>query len=457
MALTWEFSRQLDPAATPGNTTSYFDALCQSFYIDAGTIRTQIGFLDRGQWQNLEREEELILSDPVYGLLDIEHHHNGAVYGAAQHDEDVVFLLYEYLLDVSSWLLQGTWQLQPDNPIKAGSVKLANADLKRFEDSAYTLFAPGNRIRFLFRAGDSEPYDLGTLHIESSPYADFAKDFTFRGRNGLGFFLSGQTFDEHVAYSGTLTAVFTQMLLDAGVPEPQILVQDTTTEGSFSFPDSDAYLDGILEACGLVDWYLDDLPDGRIALGNEAFIRSFVATTGIHTFHRERDVISRTVERSTSGVYSRVCVRRKGSSPLNLYADIPYFDGWFVGNHRTYYQDVPDSTTQTEMERIRTQLVEGLQYSGITERFESPFRPWLQTGDVAIVEGGDAPRIVGILTDIRHEFGVEGFFTSFVVTSGGSISNPDNPATVATRYTGKLGGSNRKRRLLDYIQIARTR
>ena len=114
-------------------------------------------------------------------------------------------------------------------------------------------------------------------------------------------------------------------------------------------------------------------------------------------------------------------------------------------------------TSQTDMERIRDQLVEELQFCGIIEKFASPFRPWLQVGDVAVVTGGSSPRIVGIITDIQHAFGKDGFFSHFTVTSGGKISNPDNPVTVATRYAGKLGAANRKRRLLDYIQISKAK
>ena len=454
MEIVWDFSRELDPAADLGNTTSFFDEMCQSFYLDSGTICTQIAYLFEGQWQNLNRESECVVSETGYSVLDIEHQHNGAVYGSAQHDTNVVFLMYEYMLDVSTWLLSGTWQLQPDNPIKAGSIKLANADIRRFEDSAYTLFSPGNRLWFRFRSGDSSVYDLGLLYIESSPYSELAKDFTFKGRNALGFFLSSQTFDERVSYSGTITEVFTQMLVDAGVPKQLIVVEYNAAAASFTFSDSATYLKGIQEASAIADWYLDDLPDGRIVLGNESYIKALVSTTGIYTFDRGKDVISRSVDRSTDGVYSRVCVRRKGSSPVSRYTDVPFYDGGFVEKHRTYYNDVPDSTSQADMERILAQWVEGLQYSGITEKFESPFRPWLQTGDVAIVTGGDAPRVVGIITDIQHEFGNSGYFTSFVVTSGGTISNPDNPATVASRYTGQIGGANRKRRLMDYIQIA---
>jgi hypothetical protein len=103
------------------------------------------------------------------------------------------------------------------------------------------------------------------------------------------------------------------------------------------------------------------------------------------------------------------------------------------------------------MERIRDQLVECMQYTGIIETFEGPFRPWLQIGDVANVTDAGETIILGILTDIKHGWGEKGFFTTFTVTSGGVISNPDNPATVATKYVNRLGGANRQRRITDYL------
>lgn len=450
MALLWDFAREIS-TGSPGNTTSYFDEMSQSFYTDSGSIRTQIGQLERGHWENTVREDEIIISDSGYSVLDIEHHYNGAVFGAAQHDSDVVFLMYEYMLDVSDWLNAGDWTMQPDNPIKTGVVELANADIRRFRDDAYTLFSPGSRIRMRFRSGDSEPYDVGLFHIERSPYNDTADSFAFSGRNTIGFFLARQTFDERTTYTGERSAVFREMLSDAGVPENLIVVEDNATAITFSFNDDDNFLEGITSSCEQVNWYFDDLPDGRIVIGSESYLKSLVATTGIYLFSRDTDVYSRAVTRSTDGAYSRVCVRRGGETPLKMYADVPYYDGWYIADHRTYYHDVHGNTSQATMEQLLQQLVDGMQYTGVTEIFDSPFRPWLQVGDVAVISG-DGSRVVGIISDIRHQFGKDGFFTQFTVTSGGTISNPDNPVTVSTRYVGKIGGANRSRRLMDFIR-----
>lgn len=452
MALTWDFVREIDPAATQGITTSYFDTMCQQIYVDSGLIKTRIGRVDYGQWQDVVFEDELEISDSGYGTLAFEHPYNGLLGGTAQHNSDVVLLLYEYMLDVSPWLQAGTWQHQADNPVKVGSVSLKNGDSARFADEGFSLFVPGNRLLLRYRSGDSAPYDIGQMYIESSPYDETAEAFTFNGRNLLGFALANQSFDDRVTYSGTLTEIFTQMLLDAGILPSQIRVQSTENTGEFTFRPSDKYLKGITDALAIADWYMDDLPDGTIILGDAEYMRSNVASTGIHSFHRGSDVISRRVERRIDGVYSRVAVRRNGPNPLTIYGEVPYYDGWHVASHRTYYQDVGDEVEQTVMEQILQQLIDGLQYSGVVETFEAMFSPWLQIGDVASATGGDAPRLVGIMTGIRHSFGESGFFTQFIAASGGTISNPDNPVTVASKFVGQMGGANRQRRIMDYIQ-----
>jgi hypothetical protein len=449
--ITWDFARELDIAASPGNTTSYFDNMCQSFYIDTGTIRTRVAELEDGHWAEIDREAEVTISDTGYGVLDIEHHYNGHVWGTAQHDADVVLLLYVYMLDVSTWLKSGEQILQADNQIKAGRVTISNADRTVFEDDILTLFAPGNRIRLRFRSGNSDAYDLGQFHIEESPYSETGAEFSFSGRNRLGFHLANQTFDERTSYTGDITGVFTELLTDAGVPTRYQLIESSLDSIALNFNSSDTYMAGLTSALAAADWYMDDKPDGTIVIGTASFVRTNVASTGIHSFDRGSEVFSRAVTRKTDGVYSRVCVQRNGPNPRKVFADVPYYDGWYLAGHRTFYQDVPDDCSDATMDRLSTQLVEGMQYSGIVEKFDSPFRPWLQIGDVAYVTGGDSPRLAGIITEVQHHFGENGYFTSFTVTSGGTISNPDNPLTVASQYVGKLGGANRQRRLLDYL------
>ena len=372
MALTWDFVRQISPGADPGSTVSYFDTAQQAFYTFNGQIYTQAGEVDSGQWQDTPRgvEIEKIISDAEYSVLDIEHNFNGSVFGTAQHGSDVVMLLYDYMMDVSSWIKNGDWSAQADNPIKVGSLTIQNVEMTKFDDDAHTVFAPGSRMRLRYAMGDSEPQPLGIFYIEDSPYSYGEDAFAYRGRNLLGFLLSNQTLDERISYTGTRTAIIRQLLTDAGVSTAKMLVAEDTTEATLSFESSKNYFQTLQETTTLFDWYFDDLADGTIVVGTAEFLKEHVAKTGIYTFNLGQDCISQSRSRHIDGVYSRLCIRKKGADPLNLYADIPYYEGWAMAGHRTYYQDVPDTTDQATILRIRDQLVEGMQYSGITEKFK---------------------------------------------------------------------------------------
>jgi hypothetical protein len=196
---------------------------------------------------------------------------------------------------------------------------------------------------------------------------------------------------------------------------------------------------------------MDDLPNGTIVIGSASYMTANVSKTGIYTFDRGHDLKSRAVKRQSDGVYSRVAIQREGASPRIIYGDVPYFVGWYIAGHKTFYQKVPDSTADATMDTLLTNMIEAMQYYGIVESFRGLFRPHLQIGDVAIVTGDPSPRIAGIVTEVKHGFGRSGFLTDFSVASGGKISDPDNPSTVATKYINRMGGANRQRRMIDYI------
>lgn len=452
MALSWDFARQIDPAATPGSTISYFDETCQAIYIDSGNIRTQIGNVIKGQWQDVDYDPEVIISDSGYGALDIEHNFSGVVWGTAQHGTDIVMLMYEYMIDITAWLEDGSWKLQPDNPIKQGSISVINADNDRFDDNVYSIFLPGSRVILNFFSGDSDPFPLGLFFIENSPFSVGAKNIKLDGRNRIGFQLATQSVDEYSEMSGSRTEIIEGLLITAAVPESAFLVYEDSTSETYEVDPAKTFLATIEELLSIWDWYIDDLPDGTIVIGPATFIKENVASTGIYTFSRGADLKSRSTRRQASGVYSRIAVKRDGASPRIIYGDLDYFEGWYIPNHRTFWQSVPEGISDASMDAILGNLQDQMQFTGIVEIFKGLFRPHLQSGDVAIVTGGEEPRIAGVITEITHNFGRKGYETEFSVTSGGVISNPDNPSTVATKFVSRLGGANRQRRLLDYIE-----
>jgi hypothetical protein len=453
MPLTWDFSRQISPGADPGSTISYFDTAQQAFYTFNGEIYSQSGEVIEGQWQDTPRgvEIEQVISDTGYSVLDIEHNYNGNVFGSAQHSADVVFLLYEYMADVSSWLDSGDLQYQADNQIKAGGVTLVNADSTRFDESVYSIFSPGSKVDLTYYSGDSDGYPLAQFFIEGSPYSVGARTIKLDGRNRIGYQLATQTLDEAATQTGTRSGIIAALLAHAGVPTDAMMIEEDLTAETVEFEPSKSVLSAVTEMCAVWDLFLDDKPDGTIVIGSASYLTANVSKTGIYTFDRGRDLKSRAISRQSDGVYSRLAIQRDGASPRTIYGAVPYYEGWYIAGHKTFYQKVPDSTDDATMDALLASMIESMQYYGIVESFSGLFRPHLQVGDVAIVTGDDSPRIAGIITEIKHAFGRSGFHTDFVVASGGKISDPDNPATVATKYINRLGGANRQKRMIDYI------
>ena len=69
---------------------------------------------------------------------------------------------------------------------------------------------------------------------------------------------------------------------------------------------------------------------------------------------------------------------------------------------------------------MANELAESLAISGRLESFVGVFTPQLTLGDeVHIIDENDDEEIVGTITDVTHNFGKGGFYTSFSVDSGG--------------------------------------
>lgn len=456
--ILWDFVRQIDANAQTVNTTSYFTTDAQAFFVKDGKLQTAVSVVEQGQWENSVYGDALSISDATYSAASIEHLYNGAVYGSADINGTTKFFLYLYMHDATDWLDDGYWVEQPDNPIKAGNVVLQNVDPEMLEDPNTTIFAPGVRCRLQFKSGDSTVYEIGSFYMAGAPYDIESPTIAIKGRNKLGYLLADQTFDELIEISGTYTEIVTAILAHAGFASTEYIVDTSAASTTLTFKPSQVLLDGLEVFLPTIGWYIDDLPDGTIIVGSASFMRHY-KLTAVYEFDRGADCVSYPHKRDIDGVYNRVCVYRKEYMVEDeiiparaIYADVPYFDSWFLGLHRTYHYNVPEETTNALMDSILTELVSTLQYSGIVETVHTLFRPWLQLGDVGVVTEDGVQRLAGIVTSIEHRFGTGGFFTEFTITSGGEVSNPDNPATIAVKYAGKLGGANREKRLLDYIK-----
>ena len=446
--LTWDFTRQISAQAEPGSTVSYLDTSCQAFYLADNSIKTQLGNVADGQWQNTVYDTELIVSDPGYSAFDIEHNFNNMVFGSAYHDGDVVMLLYEYRIDATSIIESGVLQLQTNNSIKVAALSLVKGIVTRISSTDHSIFAPGVEIDLSLAYDNEDVWPLwNRMTISGNKYNEVKELVVIKSKNHIAIDLHSQTFDDHTIYSGTLTSVIAAVLADAGIDDPQI--EQNAMSASVTFKEDQNILDGLSEFCDLYGWFVDATDEDNIVVGSDAFIQTIIPLT-IYTFIAGDDVFSRGATNSIDSIYSRVCVRRGGASPLNVYGDIPTHV-WYVPMRKTFYKEVPDDTTQEAMESIRDKYVANMKYSGGEETFTTAFRPTLRIGDGAIIHNDkEVVLSKGIITDVQHSFGkaLEPF-TQFTVYTGGTMS--DTPPTLTSKYVQRLGHMDRRQTLLKYL------
>ena len=211
-------------------------------------------------------------------------------------------------------------------------------------------------------------------------------------------------------------------------------------------------LDGLKEIFAYYQgWRMAELPDGKIIIGDEAFVSSRVANS-YYEFHGEKEVFKRKTKKAADAAYTHVLVTGDdGIDPV--YLEVTHFPYWSLGEHKTAHVDAPSGLTADELAVYAAAVAKELQYVGMSEAFTSPIRPQLLVGDVASVyyTGETEATDLGVITDITHSFGETGFVTDFTVDSGGVVTDGEDYVVISRSAI--LGGYNRKQRFADLIRV----
>ena len=117
--------------------------------------------------------------------------------------------------------------------------------------------------------------------------------------------------------------------------------------------------------------------------------------------------------------YRKVCVH-DSEWTIEVYEDVQSYSGWNLQSNKTLFVQVADGTSLANATAIAENLASRLESVGKVETFTGPFRPHLLVGDGATIIDGDSTQL-GLITEITHNFGKNGFSTSFTVDSGGSL------------------------------------
>lgn len=359
------------------------------------------------------------------------------IVGTVYNSEVQKLLIYEYQQDVSKYFAEGSIRHNIENPI---STFTATFDNPIDEDTEYVeqvilnehkgLLSPGAKISFHVRIGDEEPVEMGTFYVDTTDYKVKSATATVDGRNLIGKILKDQTLNE-VSNTGykAITNIISDWLEYCGLSPEQYLVEATTEARRFKFEPNKTVLQAIEEVLKtMVDWKIEQDVDGTIVIGSPGYAGFPQRST--YTFNRGEDIFSRNIKMDDAEAYRKVCVHDKDWN-IEIYELVQSYSGWSLQSNKTLFVQVPDGTSQANAQSIATELASRLENVGKIETFTGPFRPQLMVGDAAQIVEPTGQVSLGLITEVNHTFGKNGFVTTFVVDSGG-----------------RLG----KSRLKDYIQ-----
>lgn len=456
MSLQWDFYRQIATSDSLGGCIHYMDENSQSLFLSSGKITTRTSKVHEGHWEESELGNARDVGNYGLTFLTFDHPNNGTLYGLATDGASIYFIRYVYAMDISDTYESGQWQEQIDNQTKQLTLGVKNVSAEIFT-SGNTLFNPGAKISVNFTSGDSEPFDIGISFLDDVEYDAYSTTIPLSARNIVGYFLADQTFDEKNLYTGGRSTVYSSILYDAGVIDYYVQPDDTPTNLQFNADIS--ILDGLNESLKAIGWRLIDLPTGEIVIGDENFITHYTAN-GRYTFNGGSEAFKRKTTKASDAAYTRVCVRN--AEGIAVYRSVPYWDYWSLGERKTKYYEAPEGYTLAEMNQMADRIASELQYVGIGENFTSPIRPQLQVGDIAEIyyEGDTEATSLGIITQVTHQFGQNGFFTDFSLDSGGTATEATGyiiADPIVSKASSALSGYNRKQRITDFIGITAQR
>lgn len=448
--LVWDFYREVEGAAGLGSCLEYFTTDSQSLYLASG-LKTRLAMVEDGHWSEAEPGSEITILEAPLSASAWDHALTGQLFGVGVFSGALIFYRYLYARELTQLLKDGSWRSRADSQITQVSLTLKNpgADVVT---GAGTMFEPGARLSVSVAMGNSRPYPIGVAFMDELDFDAQAATFSVSGRNGIGYRLQQQTFDEENTITGGGHEVAEWILTRAGITN--FVIGPSEGSWDWSFEPSDTFYAGmqkIFEA--YPGWDMIELPDGKVVVGYPSFLQQYAAN-GVYQFLAGKDVVKRRTRKSADAAYTNVRVTGKDAEGADLepvYLPVENYKHWALGATKTKHVSADDGLTQEQLQEFAEQTAAELAHIGVGESFTSPMRPWLLVGDVAsISDDGAQSTDIGLITSITHKFGDSGYFTDFSVDSGGEavIRQMD-----AVTRTAKVQGYNRRQTLADLIGV----
>lgn len=462
--IVWDFYRKTPGSSVLGGVAHYYTEEAQSFWNTSSGLQTNLCHPARGAWEGAEQSQAVAVSPLASNDFDLDHPYNGTLFGAsATKSGELQFLRYTYAMDCTDLISSGNISYKNDSASAQFKANIMNIHEGIFMDDA-TLFQPGAKITFKVVAGNEEPYAMCVAYLDSADYNINSTNVPISGRNTVGFKLMQSTFDDTTEISGEAHQVVALIMDMAGVTSYSVEQRSGSRKHEFK-PDQ-TFMSGLEQVCELYsDWKVIELPDGTIVVGSASYISNY-QTNGYYIFklyeHGDggkfalnRSLFKRKTKRSCDAAYTKVRITGRDADGNDLQpvtVPVANYSHWYMPKNKTYHESTPDGLTQDELQTYAEDVAAHLQYVGVGEDFTCSLQPHLLIGDVAAFDNGDNTITpLGIITDVKHNFGKSGFTTDFSTDSGGLLANI---LEILFTKTKSLNGYNRKQTLKDLIQVA---
>jgi len=428
MEILIENSITLASGAYP-DVVQFYDTSAELFSIDplGDMIGTPIKKLN-GIYSDPQLEAPINISkDTNHTNLEIKTLNGFGMAGSYKSADTHKMIIYEFAYELDVFLNDLSLKYQLNNPINTFNLSLENP-IDEGSDFGYNvaisenhaLLEPGSKILLEFRAGESEPFDMGVMYIDRSSFSLLGQTASCEGRNLIGKALKDQTLDEQNVFPyDYIHVILEALLINANLNSDQYIIEQSTIQNSFSFNSKTTTLDAIFEVLKVtLNWKIEENTDGTIVIGSPSF--SSFEQRSTYTFYRNKDIFSRDITRDDNEAYRRVCVQTNSES-VKVYKDVVAYKGWNLQSKKTLYVDVPEGTSLYDATAYAEEIAVRLENVGKIESFSGPFRPHLLHGDGAVIIDENST-LLGLITEIEHKPSKNGWKTLFTVDSGGQLN-----------------------------------
>ena len=416
MQLTFEYTLDAGAGLFP-QVIHTSDNLLRFIYLTSdGTVEGSTTDPVLGLYGDLTYEEVGRISpDEAVSYPSIKRVAHYGAYGFWSAEGEHRFVMYMLPADISNSFVDGSIKYGVGSEVSQMSCTLLNikgAMLNRYR----ALVTPGTKMELYFSLGNSGEIPLGIFYIDRASVSYPEEKVSVSARNAIGKLLKEQTFNEDNTFEETtLQLNFHEILRLAEVED--FFVGENAKTWKLRFEPDVTILDGIKQVISLLDgWKVDETAAGVIGVAKVSDAR--FEQPAVYSFERDKSCWSYSVEYDDSEAVSRVCVTC--AEPENtVYADVPRSKWWIQPSHRTAYVTAADGATFAEITAMAKELAQAIAISGRQESFVGIFTPQLTIGDEVRLINGTKYETIGTVTDVTHNFGRGGFYTTFTVDSGG--------------------------------------